>query len=140
MAMLDDLLKQAQPGINPELEQMISKLMLAGGASSGQAASGVKGLSPQPQPSNLGIESSTPPAMGAAPQGGVQDNQTYQILVKKGVPPEIAQQAMNNPQLLKDLLAQVYRQAGPTEAPPALASSQPNRMSAPPLGGGGGYG
>jgi hypothetical protein len=140
MAMLDDVLKQAQPGVNPQLEEMITTLMRNGGASPGQTQSGVQGLQgPRMQgtmatgvPGAAGQPGATPPMDPA------EANQTLRILIQKGVPPAVAQQAIQNPAMLKELLAQIFKQSGPQEQPQAMASS-PGRVSAPPLGGGGGY-
>lgn len=141
MAMLDELLKQSQPGVNPELEDLISKLMLSGGATPGQTESGTKSLQPQLAQSTLGTGAAgtMAPAGATPPMDAQAANQTYQVLISKGVPPQLAQQALANPQLLRDLLTQIYRQTGPQEQPTALASGTRGRMSSPPLGGGGGY-
>lgn len=131
--MLDDILKQAQPGINPELESMIARLMQGSGSSPQRAAAAT---APQaPPPSALGTGAATPaaPAGGAEPMLPEEANLTYQALIRKGVPPQVAQQAIANPQMLRDLLGQLYRGAGPQEQPPALAS-MPGRMSAPAPG------
>jgi len=139
--MLDDLLKQSQPGVNPKLEEVITSLMRSGGASPGQTQSGVQSLQGQGQPQTMGAGGAgvQPQAGGTPAMGPEEANLTYQALIRKGVPPQIAQQALANPQMLKDLLMQIYKQTGPQEAPAAMASSQPGRQSAPPLGGGGGY-
>jgi hypothetical protein len=142
MPMLDELLKQSQPGVNPKLEDMIARLMVNGGATPGQTASGVQGLQGQQAPSTLGTGAAGVPApAGAAqPMAPEEANLTYQALIRKGVPPQLAQQALANPKLLRDLLTQIYRQPGPQEAPQMLNGGVPARPTAPPLGGGGGYG
>lgn len=144
MAMLDDVLKRAQPGVNPQLEQMITTMMMNAGASPGQTQSGVKSLGgPQTQSTmGTGVPGAATQAGATPPMAPQEANQTLQILISKGVPPALAQQAIANPQLLKELLAQIFKQGGPTgptEAPQAMASGTPNRVSAPSLGGGGGY-
>lgn len=137
--MLNDLLKQSQPGVNPELESMIAKLM-QGSGSSPERAMGAVSQSPQ-EPGAAGTGAATVPAPAGAAQamGGQESNQTYQVLVARGVPPEVAQQAIGNPAMLRALLQQLYSQSGPQEAPPMQPGAN-SRMSAPPLGGGGGYG
>lgn len=132
--MLDQLLKQAQPGVNPELEEMVAKLMIGSGSSPQRAQQAV---APQPAPpSALGTGAQTPaaPAGGAAPMVPEEANLTYQALIRKGVPPQLAQQALANPQLLRDLLMQLYRGTGPQEQPPALAGGVQGRMSPPAPG------
>lgn len=141
MAALDDILKQAQPGINPQLEDMIAKLMVSGGASPGMAKAGIQGMGQPTQQTALGTGAQVPAGQPGAAEAMAPEeaNMTYQALLRRGVPPQIAQQAIANPKLLRDLLSQIYKQTGPQEQPQMLASGQPNRMSAPPLGGGGGY-
>lgn len=79
------------------------------------------------------------PGAGATP--GPESNETFRVLVSRGVPPEIAKQALANPEILKQLLAKLFQgQQGAQEQPQMAPSPTPNRQSAPPLGGGGGYG
>src|SRR5688572_6961914 len=131
MVMLEDILKQAKPGVNPQLEEMVAKLMMGSGSSPQRAQAATQ---PQAAPqSTLGTGAQMPsaPAGGAQPMAPEEANLTYQALIKRGVPPQVAQQAIANPQMLRDLLTQIYRGTGPQEQPPALASGVPGRMSAP---------
>lgn len=143
--MLEDILKQAQPGVNPQLEAMITKLMQGSGSTPGQAASGVAGMQSQGvSPGTMATGAVAPPSSpgGAQPMAPEEANLTYQALIKKGVPPQVAQQAIANPQMLRELLAQLYKGGGgvgPQEAVQGPGAA-PSRVSAPPLGGGGGYG
>lgn len=129
--MLEDLLKQSRPGVNPELEDMVAKLMMGSGSSPQRATNAVQAPAPAPSALGTGAQAPAAPAGGTAPMAPEEANLTYQALIRKGVPPQIAQQAIANPQLLRDLLGQLYRGAGPQEQPPALASGTPGRMSAP---------
>jgi len=125
------------PGINPELEQMltrISALQQAGGA----------GKSPVPAPGVGGPGGGMPPALGAGgglpgiaagaptsqgtpmapnrpgeqqPMQPQQANMTYQALIKAGVPPQIAQQALGNPKFLQEILASISKQGGQSAIP-----------------------
>lgn len=138
---LDDLLKQANPGVNPELEAMISRLMLGAGSSADRAAKATAPTAPAPGTLGTGAAGAPPAGAGAAPmppQIPEAANQTYMVLVKQGVPPEIAKQAIANPALLRQLLAKLYSQSGPQELPQQMDSSAAAaRQSSPPLGGGG---
>jgi hypothetical protein len=144
MGMLDDLLKQAQPGVNPQLEATITRLMQASGASPGQISSGVQGLQGQPAGPVAGAAGTSAPPGQAAPDVGSaqqnpQANATYRALIQAGVPAAVAMQAMQDPKLLQSILAQMSQKTGPQEqGPMAPSAASPSRMSAPPLGGGGG--
>ena len=159
MAMLDDILKQSQPGVNPQLEEMVAKMLSASGMAGPQAAA-ASGQDAAP-PGGLGAGPTAAPG-GGLPMGGMPpstgmpgsgaqapdaSNETYKVLISKGVPPDLARQALGNPEILKQLLAQLFQQQqqpmqqqlGPQEQQQMQPSSG-NRQSAPPLGGGGGYG
>lgn len=137
--MLDQLLQQSSPGINPELEKMIANLMLGAGNSPGRAQGSAAAASrmPLPQQSPLGLQR---PTGGQAPeQGGLGGgeapaaaNETYQILIQAGVPPELALQAIGNPQLMQTLIMQIQGGMGPQEAPIMQTSGTPAAPSAPP--------
>jgi hypothetical protein len=139
MAMLDDILKQSQPGVNPQLEDMVAKMLSGSGMAGPQASAAAQGMGP----AALGA----PPAPGGAPgmpaggggMAGPEGNETFRVLVSRGVPPEMAKQALTNPEMLRQILAQLFKgqQGAPSE--PQMAPSK-NPQSAPPLGGGGGYG
>lgn len=132
--MLNDFLKQAQPGVNPELEQMVARLMMGSGSSPQRAAESAQAPAPPPTALGTGAQGVSAPAGGNPPMAPEEANLTYQTLIKRGVPPQIAQQAIANPQLLRDLLTQLYSQTGPQEQPAALASGVPGRMSPPAPG------
>jgi hypothetical protein len=150
MAMLDDILKQSQPGVNPQLEEMVAKMLSASGMAGPQAAqasgqqappSGGLGALPAPGPGGVGI----PGMPGSGAQAPDESNETYKVLISKGVPPEIARQALGNPEILKQILAKLFQaQQGPAmlgpQEQPQMQPSGNNRQSSPPLGGGGGYG
>lgn len=147
MAMLDDVLKNAQPGVNPQLEDMVAKMLAGSGMAGPQAASAAGRLSPGASPLGVGPAPAggmpPAPAGGAAPQGqpGPQGNETFKVLVARGVPPQLAAQAISNPQLLRQLLAKLFQgQQGADQQPQAAPEPDPNSQPAPPLGGGGGYG
>lgn len=148
MAVLADILKQSQPGVNPQLEEMVAK-MLAGSGMAGPQASAAAGSAALSAPGAMGAASGGgglplgAPSPGAVPQSGGQpgpeSNETFRVLVSKGVPPEIAKQAIGNPELMKQLLAKLFQgQQGPQQQ--MAPSPNPDPQSAPPLGGGGGYG
>jgi hypothetical protein len=160
MAMLEQMLQQSQPGVNPELEEMISKLMMGSGGAAGASQGGAAGAMRQPLPqSALGaggqqqgaapgspLPGAAPGAMpgGQAPQAGPdQGNRTYQVLVSQGVPPQLAKEAINNPALLRDILRQLQGGQNQGGQPPAGPQEQPqmvqggnNRMTPPGFGGG----
>jgi hypothetical protein len=163
MAMLEQILQQAKPGVNPELEAMISKLMMGSGATPGEAQGGVAGAMRQPLPqSALGTgvqpQGAAPgsPLPGAAPgamPGGQgqqmppeQANRTYQVLVSQGVPPQLAKEAIGNPALLRDILRQLQggqdQEQGQGQPPigpqeqPQMVQGNNNRMTPPGFGGG----
>ena len=127
--MLEDILQQSRPGVNPQLEEMISKLMMGG---AGQEKPGASMPMRQPLPqSALGAPSGG--QAGASAQD--QANQTYQILIQQGVPPKLAQQAIADPALLQDILRQLQGGGGPQEQPQMMPSGN-SRMSPPPPGAG----
>lgn len=160
MAMLEQILEQAKPGVNPELESMISRLMLGSGSSPAQAQGGPAAAMRQPLPqSALGTgvqpQGAAPgsPLPGAAPgsmPGGQapqmppeQANRTYQVLVSQGVPPQLAKEAIGNPALLRDILRQLQGSENQGQAPGQGPQEQPqmvpggnNRMTPPGFGGG----
>ena len=126
--MLDQLLKQSQPGINPQLEEMISRLMLGSGSGPVQAQGSAAQAARMPLPqSNLGVGG------GQQMPGQGEGNETYKILINAGVPPELARQALDNPQLMQTLIMQIQKGVGPQEAPPMQTSGTPARPSAPPI-------
>ncbi len=165
-AMLEQILQQSQPGVNPELEAMISKLMMGSGSTPAQAQAGPAQAMRQPLPqSALGTgaqpQGSAPgsPLPGAAPgaiPGGQppqmppeQANRTYQVLVSQGVPPQLAKEAMGNPALLRDILRQLQggqnQQQGPSpqgpqgqgpQGQPQMVQGANHRMTPPGFGGG----
>jgi hypothetical protein len=109
MAMFD--LKQSQPGVNPQLEELVAR-MLAG-----------SGIAQQTQPGPSGLDGSISGPGGNAPVRGIQQtepeaqpSQTLRVLVSRGVPPELAQHAIGNPPLLRQLLIALQQQGQPTMA------------------------
>jgi hypothetical protein len=88
-------MKQARPGV----KELVAR-MLAG-----------SGITPQQPAGPSGLDSSVAGPGGNAPVRGIpqtapetQPSETYRVLVSRGVPPEIAQQAIGNPPLLRQLL------------------------------------
>ncbi len=137
MPSLEELLRGGQgvgaaPGINPELEQMLSRISAlqtsgvkgpGGGMPPGpgvpmRGAPGTMGQGGQPP----GIAAGTPTGQGTPmasmspgeqqPMQPQQANMTYQALIKAGVPEQVAKQAMGSPKLLQEILAQMQKAQG----------------------------
>lgn len=101
------------PGVNPELEQMLGRLKQLQSPTQGPGG----GMPPAPQPGSVqgtptaqGTPSMPQQAGSAAPMPPEQANMTYQMLVKAGVPPEIAKQAIAEPKFLQEILKQLASQ------------------------------
>lgn len=117
------------PGVNPELEQMLGRINqlqppsgpgggmppVSGGPASGlpMAARGVA-QGPMGSPP-------TPPSI--APE---QANLTFQMLLKAGVPPEIAKQAIAEPKFLQEILLEVQKRQLGTQQRTAAAGAPAN--------------
>ena len=121
MPTLDELMRSqsvpgpemAAPGVNPELEQMLGRI------SQLQATKGPGGGMP---PVSGGPAAGLPMAARGAVQGPMgappapsqiapeQSNLTFQMLIKAGVPPEIAKQAIAQPKFLQEILLEIQKQ------------------------------
>jgi hypothetical protein len=55
-----------------------------------------------------------------------QSNMTYALLIKAGVPEEVAQRAMQNPKFLQEILATIQKQ-------PAAPAGGPGGPGGPPM-------
>lgn len=129
----------AATGNNPEIEQMLGRITQL--QSPTKAPGG--GMPPAPQgPSGTPMTQGTPAApqqAGSAPgMAPEQANVTYQMLVKAGIPPEIAKQAIAEPKFLQEILVELQkRQQGGLGVPPQAQAPMagpggPQRL-APPM-------
>jgi hypothetical protein len=97
------------PNNNPEIEQMLGRLgqmQSPGGASAGGMPTPP---APGPAPMGQGAPMTAPQAAPGAPAQPEQANATYQMLIKAGLPPEIAQQAMQEPKFLQEILLELQK-------------------------------
>lgn len=107
-------------GVNPQLEQMLGRISQLQGPSgpgggmppvSGGPAMGMPGGmqgGPMAAPGGgMGAMGAAPPESPAASPGA---NVTYQMLIKAGVPPEIAKQAIAEPKFLQEILLELQKQ------------------------------
>lgn len=132
MPMLDELLRSggadggAMGAADPQVEQLLGRL------SSVQNAVRGPGGQPQgaPQPGMMqgpATSQGTPMAPSqpgaSGPMAPEQANLTYQMLIKAGVPPEIAKQAIAEPKFLQEILMQMQKQQ--LGAPPAQPQGGP---------------
>lgn len=110
----------AAPGVNPEIEQMLGRLsQLQQPSGPGGGMPPVSGGPAQGMPSGMpsgamGAPGGPMGGMGAAPpaspSASPQSNVTYQMLIKAGVPPEIAKQAIAEPKFLQEILLELQKQ------------------------------
>lgn len=114
MPTLDELMAGTPnigPGVNPELEQMLSRITALQGQ---MRAPGGSGMPAQGMARGPAMSTGTPQAgaMGGEAPGmqPQQANLTYQALIKFGVPPEVAKQAIANPKFLQEILASISKQ------------------------------
>lgn len=137
MPMLDELLRSQSMGagdeVNPELEQMLSRVQQFQGPMGQQGGPTPAGMTPQmPGPRGVPTQQGTPAAPTQAgmaqPMAPEQANMTYQMLVKAGVPPEIAKQAIAEPKFLQEILRELQsqRQLGaPPQSRPQAGQGTP---------------
>lgn len=127
MPMLDELLRSkatpGAPGSSPELEQMlgrITQLQDPQGTPGGMMpANPSQGGGPRGVPTMQGTPAAPMQAGSAQGMAPEQANLTYQMLIKAGVPPEIAKQAIAEPKFLQEILVELQKQqlGAPRQAP-----------------------
>lgn len=134
MPMLDELMRggsgQGAPGENPGIDQLLGRISSMQQTVQGPGGGVMPSGSPMPGSAPGGM---TGPAtsLGApeidkagsgAPMDPSQANLTYQMLIKAGVPPQIAKQAIAEPKFLQEILLQIQKtQLGA----PQMAPQQP---------------
>ena len=140
MPTLDELLRSqatpGSPGSSPELEQMLGRVAQMGGGGAPMAAGAPANVGPGPAPTAQGAPMTAPQASPGAPMQPEQANMTYQMLIRAGLPPEVAKQALQEPKFLQEILMELQkRQLGAppqSQAPQAGAAGQAQRP-APPM-------
>jgi hypothetical protein len=125
------LMGNPEMGANPEIEQMLGRLgqlQSPGGApAGGMAAPGAPGLAPMGQ----GAPMPAPQAAPGAPAQPEQANATYQMLIKAGVPPEMAKQAMQEPKFLQEILLELQKSQQQLGVPPQSQQMAPAMGNGP---------
>jgi hypothetical protein len=91
MAMLDHTIRHVRPGVAPGLEEL-NQPIGPGGMDRSSAGRGGELSIPQTEPE-------------------AQPSATLRVLLSRGVPPEIAQQAVGNPTLLRQILVALQQHA-----------------------------
>lgn len=137
MPMLDELLRSggtegAMGAPDPQVEQLLGRLSSTQNAVRGPG--GQPAGPPQPGmmqgPATTQGTPTAPSQPGASgPMAPEQANLTYQMLIKAGVPPEIAKQAISEPKFLQEILMQMQKQQ--LGAPPAQPQGGPQPPQRP---------
>lgn len=124
-------------GVNPELEQMLGRMAQMSGPMGGPGGGmppvgGRPGAGMPMPPGGVGPSQAMPQQQGGAaaqPMAPEQANATYQMLIKAGLPPEIAKQAIAEPKFLQEVLLELRKMQ--QSAPPLGAPPQQGQATMP---------